>query len=108
MPVTCMQAPTSTPCLVAADNGVGVATALALLALDPSEAVHPPLEALFTVEEEIGLLGAAGERRVGGEYWEGGYIGRGILRCLLGRGQLDVSWVWTSAPAWAELMPQNA
>jgi dipeptidase D len=39
-----------------ADNGLGMAAALALL-IDP-EAVHPALEALFTVDEETGLTGA--------------------------------------------------
>ena len=39
------------------DNGIAVAYAMALLA-DP-DAVHPPLEVLLTVDEEIGLLGAA-------------------------------------------------
>ncbi|MCP4107681.1 MAG: aminoacyl-histidine dipeptidase [Desulfobacteraceae bacterium] len=37
-----------------ADNGIGVATALAI---DNSKA-HPPLEVLFTVDEESGLTGA--------------------------------------------------
>lgn len=41
-----------------ADNGVGCAAALAL-ALDES-VVHPPLELLFTVDEETGLNGALG------------------------------------------------
>eukprot|EP00877_Chromochloris_zofingiensis_P012989 jgi/Chrzof1/7944/UNPLg00004.t1 len=41
-----------------ADNGVGVATALALLDL-PRAVKAPPLECLFTLEEEIGLNGAA-------------------------------------------------
>ncbi|EIE18888.1 aminoacyl-histidine dipeptidase [Coccomyxa subellipsoidea C-169] len=40
-----------------ADNGIGVATALALLDL-PSNAKLPPLECLFTVDEETGLTGA--------------------------------------------------
>lgn len=40
-----------------ADNGIGVAYMLALL--DGSAPVHPPLELLFTVEEETGLYGAA-------------------------------------------------
>lgn len=40
-----------------ADNGIGVATALALITTPGLE--HGPLELLFTVEEEIGLLGAA-------------------------------------------------
>jgi len=39
-----------------ADNGIGVATGLALLE-DP-DAVHGPLEALFTIDEETGLTGA--------------------------------------------------
>ncbi|KAG2432288.1 hypothetical protein HYH02_013011 [Chlamydomonas schloesseri] len=40
-----------------ADNGIGVAAALALLDLPPS-AKLPPLECLFTVDEETGLTGA--------------------------------------------------
>ncbi len=40
-----------------ADNGIGVALMLAVLD-DPSLA-HPPLECLFTVDEERGLTGAA-------------------------------------------------
>ncbi len=40
-----------------ADNGIGVAFMLALL--DGEASVHPPLELLFTVEEETGLYGAA-------------------------------------------------
>ena len=42
-----------------ADNGIGVATAVALLDL-PASAEHPmpPLECLFTVDEETGLTGA--------------------------------------------------
>ena len=38
-----------------ADNGVGAATMLAIA--DSSEILHPRLELLFTVEEEIGLIG---------------------------------------------------
>jgi len=41
-----------------ADNGIGVAAALAVLE-DP-EAVHGPLELLFTVDEEDGMSGARG------------------------------------------------
>ena len=41
-----------------ADNGIGVAAALAVLE-DP-EAVHGPLELLFTVDEEDGMSGAKG------------------------------------------------
>ncbi len=40
-----------------ADNGIGVATELAVLAADDIE--HGPLECLFTVDEETGLTGAA-------------------------------------------------
>lgn len=40
------------------DDGIAVAYGLALLA--SSDIPHPPLELLLTVDEEIGLLGAAG------------------------------------------------
>lgn len=39
-----------------ADDGIGVAAALAILA--DKDAVHPPLEAFFTVDEETGMYGA--------------------------------------------------
>ena len=39
-----------------ADNGIGVATAMAVLA--DKNAVHPPLEAFFTIDEETGMYGA--------------------------------------------------
>ncbi len=39
-----------------ADNGIGVATEMALLAADDIE--HGPVECLFTVDEETGLTGA--------------------------------------------------
>ena len=39
-----------------ADNGIGVATELAILASDTIE--HGPIECLFTVDEETGLTGA--------------------------------------------------
>lgn len=39
-----------------ADNGIGVATAMAILA--DKSAVHPPLEAFFTIDEETGMYGA--------------------------------------------------
>ena len=39
-----------------ADNGIGVATAMAILA--DKNAVPPPLEALFTIDEETGMYGA--------------------------------------------------
>ena len=40
-----------------ADNGIGVAAAMSLLEL-PATAKLPPLECLFTVDEETGLAGA--------------------------------------------------
>ncbi len=40
-----------------ADDGIGVAMILAVL--DDESLAHPPIEALFTNDEEIGLLGAA-------------------------------------------------
>ena len=42
-----------------ADNGIGVAAALALLDAETSVKL-PPLECLFTVDEETGLTGAFG------------------------------------------------
>lgn len=39
-----------------ADNGIGVAYAMAVLASD--DLAHPPLEALFTIDEETGMTGA--------------------------------------------------
>lgn len=41
-----------------ADNGIGVA--LALAALEDSKLVHPPLEVLLTINEESGMDGARG------------------------------------------------
>lgn len=41
-----------------ADNGIGVATAMAILA--DKSIKHPPLEAFFTVDEETGMYGAFG------------------------------------------------
>src|SRR5690606_15337951 len=39
------------------DNGIGVAAMLAILEAD--DLTHPPLELLFTIDEETGLTGAA-------------------------------------------------
>ena len=39
-----------------ADNGIGVATIMAILA--SKDIPHPPLEALFTIDEETGMTGA--------------------------------------------------
>ncbi len=41
-----------------ADNGIGVAAIMALLA--SKDIAHPPLEALFTIDEETGMTGAMG------------------------------------------------
>jgi dipeptidase D len=41
-----------------ADNGIGVASIMAILASDEIE--HPAIEALFTVDEETGMTGAMG------------------------------------------------
>lgn len=41
-----------------ADNGIGVAAIMAILAAD--DIPHPPLEALFTIDEETGMTGAKG------------------------------------------------
>lgn len=41
-----------------ADNGIGVAYAMAVLA--SQDLAHPPLEALFTIDEETGMTGAKG------------------------------------------------
>ena len=41
-----------------ADNGIGVATAMAVL--ESKELVHGPIEALFTIDEETGMTGARG------------------------------------------------
>jgi dipeptidase D len=41
-----------------ADNGIGVASIMAILAAD--DIAHPAIEALFTVDEETGMTGAMG------------------------------------------------
>ena len=41
-----------------ADNGIGVATIMAVLAA--TDIKHPPIEALFTIDEETGMTGALG------------------------------------------------
>lgn len=41
-----------------ADNGMGVAAIMALL--ESTDVAHPPLEALFTIDEETGMTGAMG------------------------------------------------
>ncbi len=41
-----------------ADNGIGVATIMAIL--ESKDIQHPPIEALFTIDEETGMTGALG------------------------------------------------
>ena len=41
-----------------ADNGIGVATIMAIL--ESKDIEHPPIEALFTIDEETGMTGAMG------------------------------------------------
>ncbi|QFZ54911.1 aminoacyl-histidine dipeptidase [Oceanihabitans sp. IOP_32] len=41
-----------------ADNGLGVATIMAIL--ESTDIPHPPIEALFTIDEETGMTGAKG------------------------------------------------
>lgn len=41
-----------------ADNGIGVATIMAVL--ESTDIPHPPIEALFTIDEETGMTGALG------------------------------------------------
>ena len=41
-----------------ADNGIGVATIMAIL--ESKDIAHPPIEALFTIDEETGMTGAMG------------------------------------------------
>ena len=52
-----------------ADNGIGVASILAVL--ESSDIEHPALEALFTIDEETGMTGALG--------LQGGFLSGDIL-----------------------------
>ncbi len=52
-----------------ADNGLGVATIMAIL--ESNAIVHPAIEALFTIDEETGMTGAQGLK--------GGLLSGGIL-----------------------------
>ncbi len=52
-----------------ADNGLGVATIMAIL--ESTDIAHPTLEALFTIDEETGMTGAMG--------LEGGWLQADIL-----------------------------
>ncbi|WP_062061008.1 aminoacyl-histidine dipeptidase [Aquimarina longa] len=52
-----------------ADNGLGVATIMAIL--ESTDIIHPAIEALFTIDEETGMTGAMG--------LEGGWLQGDIL-----------------------------
>ena len=52
-----------------ADNGMGVAAAMSLLSSD--DIAHPPLECLFTVDEETGMTGA---KQLDGQLLSGEYL----------------------------------
>ncbi|WP_025741469.1 aminoacyl-histidine dipeptidase [Aquimarina pacifica] len=52
-----------------ADNGLGVATIMAIL--EATDIIHPAIEALFTIDEETGMTGAIG--------LEGGWLQGDIL-----------------------------
>ena len=86
-----------------ADNGIGVAAALAA-ATDPS-VVHGPLELLFTLDEETGLTGAkeldpallSGRTLLNLDSEEDGVI---FVGCAGGEDTLiDLHPAWTGAPA---------
>ncbi len=49
---------TATKTTLGGDDGIAVAYALAVLANEKGDISHPPIEAVFTVDEEIGMLGA--------------------------------------------------
>ncbi len=49
-----------------ADNGLGVAAIMALLS--STDIPHPPLEAMFTIDEETGMTGA---KKLEGQYYQG-------------------------------------
>lgn len=49
-----------------ADNGIGVAATMAVL--ESTDLAHPPIEALFTVDEETGMTGA---KRLRGDWLKG-------------------------------------
>ncbi|MCR5691352.1 MAG: aminoacyl-histidine dipeptidase [Eubacterium sp.] len=86
-----------------ADDGVALAMMLALLADDAI--VHPPLECVFTVDEEVGMLGAAaldcsdlmGRRMINLDNEEEGHF---LVSCAGGATQtLSFDLEWQEAPA---------
>ncbi len=91
------------------DNGVGVAMLLAL-PLSPELSSHPPLELVFTVSEEVGLIGARnfdlsllkGRRLINTDSFEAEEIG------ISGAASCEFSATWqlnreSPAPNWRAL-----
>jgi dipeptidase D len=81
-----------------ADNGIGVAYALALL--ESRDISHPPLEALFTSGEEIGMIGASrlqpslitGRKMLNLDSEEEGYFVTGCAGGLTAKLTLKPDW----------------
>ena len=65
-----------------ADNGIGVATILAIL--DSTDIPHPAIDALFTIDEETGMTGALG--------LQGGFLEGKILLNLDTEDDEDISF----------------
>ncbi len=94
-----------------ADNGIAIAMAMALV-MD-KEVSHPPLELLFTVNEEIGLVGAAG---LEAGFFEGKILlnldseeeGHFTIGCAGGLNtHLSVPIQWAEVPSHFQLMKIN-
>lgn len=89
-----------------ADNGLGVAAILAVLA--DERLVHPPLEALFTASEETGMTGAKGlqggwlngKYLINLDYEEEGELCIGCAGGLDGSYTLPFAWEAHSAPGY--------
>ena len=86
-----------------ADNGIAAAYILAILDADDT-LVHPPIEAIFTTEEEIGMGGAnafdpfdlEGRAFINLDTEEEGYL---LVSCSGGRRvQISLPVVWEGAP----------
>jgi dipeptidase D len=85
-----------------ADNGIGVAAALAVL--ESKDIVHPPVEALFTVDEETGLTGASA---ISSDFVKGRILlncdseeeGALYIGCAGGKGtEISLNIIWKDAP----------
>ncbi len=86
------------------DDGVAVAIMLAILESD--DIAHPPIEAVFTVDEEIGMLGAAaldmselgGHILINIDSEDEGVITAGCAGGALIKGTFSVEWEDVPAP----------